>query len=506
MFRLAVALAVLGSTLTSMLAPTQVAAQQCNYSFGNVVQLTGTPHLFIADEQGILHWGGDTRGLANRLVDWNNRCNVGLDTLQGARRGDPWLSSGLPKIGDPIYLSKWETEEQAPRLLHIQTIADVELFGINTANYGNFILEQQVWEQRYGFAAGTVRVGPLASAASFAWSPADQASYRQLLANMENVESTALFRANQAGQNIRPVLSQVADCERDGLNDFGRNRNSAAALSITETCIDRIFPSGRVPNQPTNVRLTVITSTQLRLTWDEVPGATGYRIYGGEQPTSQTTVFNSTAANVTSYDIAMRAPGTRYCFSVAALNAAGESIATGPACSTIASPPSAPVNLRLSEAGNGIRLDWTPTSTIQDGFRILRSDQQVASVGPDITTYVDFGWDPRVLNCYRVVAFNSSGEASTGSVCPGTGTAPSAPTNLRLTPLLGGSGVRLDWTNTATNADSIRILHRSQLIATLGHDATMYVDATPAPGVGPDCYQVVAVNSQGQAASSQACR
>jgi len=504
MFRFAVALAVLGSTLAPLLAHTTVAAQQCNYTPGAVIQLIGTPHLFITDEQGILHWGGDTRGLANRLIDWNNRCNVGLDTLQAARRGDPWLSSGLPKIGDPIYLSKWEDAEPAPRLLHIPTIADVELFGINTANYGNFILEQQVWEQRYGFAAGTVRVGPLASAASFAWSPADQASYGQLLANMENVESTALFRANQAGQNIRLVLSQMADCERDGLNDFGRNRNAAAALSITETCIDRISPSGRVPNQPTNVRLTVITSTQLRLTWDEVPGATGYRIYGGEQPTSQTTLFNSTAA--TSYDITMRAPGTRYCFSVAALNAAGESIATGPACSTIASPPSAPVNLRLSEAGNGIRLDWTPTSAIHDGFRILRNDQQVASIGPDVTTYIDLGWDPRVLNCYRVVAFNSAGEASSQPACPGAGTPPSAPTSLRLTPLLGGPGVRLDWTNTATNADSIRILHRNQLIATLGPDTTMYVDATPAPGVGADCYQVVAFNSHGQAASSQACR
>ena len=52
------------------------------------------------------------------------------------QRGDPWLSSGLPKIGEPIYLSKWEDSDPAPTLLHIQSIADVELFvdGIRVNN------------------------------------------------------------------------------------------------------------------------------------------------------------------------------------------------------------------------------------------------------------------------------------------------------------------------------------------------------------------------------------
>jgi hypothetical protein len=123
---------------------------QGTFAQGTVVALQGTPHLWIADAQGVLHWGGDTRALADRQVDWGTRVEVTLRALGTMPRGDPWLSAGLLKDGDPIYLVKWETHESRPRLLHIQSIADVELFGINAQNYGLFVLDRAEWERRYG--------------------------------------------------------------------------------------------------------------------------------------------------------------------------------------------------------------------------------------------------------------------------------------------------------------------------------------------------------------------
>ena len=134
------------------------------FAHGAVVALQGTPHLWVADAQGVLHWGGDTRALAGKHVNWNDRRDVSLAELQTFPIGDPWLSAGLLKDGDPIYQVKWETEWPLPKLLHIQRIEDVEIFGIWTANYGNYVIDKAAWEQRYGIEASTLERHPLASA------------------------------------------------------------------------------------------------------------------------------------------------------------------------------------------------------------------------------------------------------------------------------------------------------------------------------------------------------
>jgi hypothetical protein len=467
----------------------------------------GTPHLFIVDEQGVLHWGGDTRALAGRTINWNARCNVGLDALRAMPRGDPWLTAGLPKIGEPIYLAKWEDTEAQPRLLHIQSIPDVELFGINTANYLNFVMDRTTWEQRYGFDVGLLQVGPLASAASYAWSSTDQAAYAQLLVNMENVESAALFGARSAGADPAVVLPSLAECERQGLADFDSRRNAGAALAITQDCIRRLNPGGPsgAPRTPTNVRVTAISPTQLRVSWDDTPDETGYRIYGGDQLAPPTTLVTTVAMNVTSYDVGGRSQGVPYCYTVTAVNTAGESPASSPMCATTSSTggiPSAPTNLRLTVLGNSVRLEWNDTSFNEEGFRILRNEQLISFVGANTTTYTDFT-SLITQGCYRVVAYNTAGQGSSDQTCLGGGSVPSAPTNLRLTPVGGGNAIQLDWTDTSFNEDGFRVLRGGQLVTTLGPNATSFVDGGVVPGTG--CYVVVAFNGAGQASSDQAC-
>jgi hypothetical protein len=136
----------------------------CVIQPGTVVNLAGTPHLWIADEQRVLHWAGDTRALAGRLVNWANQCSLDEIALRQLIRGDPWLSAGLIKVGDPIYLVKWEDTEPAPRLLQIQSIADVELFGINEQNYGALVFERAAWETRYGANVDNLARGQLSPA------------------------------------------------------------------------------------------------------------------------------------------------------------------------------------------------------------------------------------------------------------------------------------------------------------------------------------------------------
>lgn len=131
---------------------------------GSILQLHGTPHLWIADEQGIYHWVGDTRALSGKHALWNSKRFVSIHELVTFPVGDPWLSSGLLKDGDPIYLVKWESNWTQPKLLHIQSIEDVELFGINSSNYGKFVLDRPTWEARYGLSASGLERKALASA------------------------------------------------------------------------------------------------------------------------------------------------------------------------------------------------------------------------------------------------------------------------------------------------------------------------------------------------------
>jgi hypothetical protein len=161
---LAALLLALGSSMAVTGPVTARPDEQTVLPVGAVVTLAGTPHLWIVGEDGALHWAGDTRSLAGRNVDWSVRREMSVEELKQQQRGDPWLSAGLLKSGDPIYFVKWETEWPEPQLLHIQSIEDVELFGINSANYGVMVNEQGAWEGQFGIESGHLKKGSLPSA------------------------------------------------------------------------------------------------------------------------------------------------------------------------------------------------------------------------------------------------------------------------------------------------------------------------------------------------------
>ncbi|MEA2641319.1 MAG: hypothetical protein QOF51_2713 [Chloroflexota bacterium] len=438
MARFALVLAVVAAVLVSgaffAVPPTQA---QCSYAPGSPIQLAGTPHLFIVDELGVLHWGGDTRALAGRVINWNNLCAVGLAQLLAAPRGDPWLTAGLPKIGDPIYLAKWEDTEAAPRLLHIQSIADVELFGINTANYGNFILDRTTWQQRYGFDVSTLQVGPLASGASYAWSAADRAAYGQLLRNLENAESATLFVAVAGGSDPTAVLPSIADCERLGLDSFERSRNAGVAFQRAQDCLNRLNTGGVPALQPPgNLRVVAAGPTTLQVSWDPVSTATGYRVYSGDPSAATLTLIANAQPGLTSLLLGGQAPGTTTCYAVTAVNATGESAMSGRVCAAAGSTPTssalpaAPTNLQVTQVANtAIQLTWSAAPGAQDGFVIYEGNTPIATAPGTTNQWTITGWDPTIPHCYAVAAANAFGQSPrSNTVCAGPGATPVPPT------------------------------------------------------------------------------
>src|SRR5262249_6808151 len=77
-----------------------------------------------------------------------------------------------------------------------------------------------------------------------------------------------------------------------------------------------------------------------------------------------------------------------------------------------------------------LTLTWTDNSSNEDGFAIERDTgptgtfTQIATTGPNVTSYIDSGLTSGTTNCYRVRAFNSAGFSDYSN--QGCATAPQA--------------------------------------------------------------------------------
>ena len=160
-----IAVGIVVAALVAGLRADAAPLQQQAGSPGAVYALTGSPHVWVADEEGALHWVADTRALIGKTVRWSDRREVSVEQLRSFRLGDPWVSAGMVTLGAPIYLAKWDTNQEQPQLLQVQSAADLALFGISAENYGTFIMEAAAWEQRIGFNAGELTKATLAPAA-----------------------------------------------------------------------------------------------------------------------------------------------------------------------------------------------------------------------------------------------------------------------------------------------------------------------------------------------------
>lgn len=127
---------------------------------GTIVSLHRTPHLWVADQEGVLHWIGDMRGFYSSefvklagdgfQADTSGVRELSLGELGAARRGAPWLTATFVQLGDTVYVPQWALGEAAPVLQQVQSPSDLALFGVTPADASALVLSQAAWESRYG--------------------------------------------------------------------------------------------------------------------------------------------------------------------------------------------------------------------------------------------------------------------------------------------------------------------------------------------------------------------
>ena len=142
------------------------------FAEGAVVQLKGTPHQWVADSEGTLHWSPDPRTIAAHAASPITSTEVAAEQLVILPRGAPWLEAPLVKAGDPIYVPVTQAGATQPSLLRVQSPADLQLFGIEGETYQAVVLDRAVWEQRQGKKVDALPHGELPAAAPSSGLPA----------------------------------------------------------------------------------------------------------------------------------------------------------------------------------------------------------------------------------------------------------------------------------------------------------------------------------------------
>ncbi len=207
------------------------------------------------------------------------------------------------------------------------------------------------------------------------------------------------------------------------------------------------------PATPTNLQVTGLTSNAVGLNWNDVAGATGYRVY------RDGVLIGSPAAS--SYLDVFLPDGVTFLYSVSAVGAGGlESALAGPVSATTddVTAPTVPESLAATSVQHtSVSLNWDPASdnVAVTGYRVLRDGAEVATVAG--TTYTGTGLTPLTAYQYQVAARDAAGNESGPSAAIDVTTTefatdvtpPSIPTGVAQTGATASS-VTLSW-NAATD-------------------------------------------------------
>jgi titin len=243
------------------------------------------------------------------------------------------------------------------------------------------------------------------------------------------------------------------------------------------------------PDQVTGLSATTDRCSDVQLSWTDVTGATGFRVYR-----NGTQIGSDQAAHTVSYTDASGTPGTSYNYTVAALLNSCVGTASAAAAGSRLSGPSQVSGVGASTTRCAdIQISWTDQAN-ETGYKVFRNGVQLgADRSANTTSITDTSVTPGTWYTYYVQAFNGS--------C--TGTASASVSGVRLITPLQVTGVSatqdrcndvvVTWTN-AANESGYRVLRNgTQIGSDLAVNTTSYTDAAAVAGVTYS-YSVIAIN------------
>ena len=216
---------------------------------------------------------------------------------------------------------------------------------------------------------------------------------------------------------------------------------------------------------PDNLVATTVSQTAIDLTWnDNSSSETGFIILRSTTSGSGYGVIITTAAETTTYSDTGLDPSTTYYYLVRATDGTLDSGDSNEATATTQSPLAAPENLAATVVSyNQIALTWDDVTSTETGFVIEReipgfeAYQEIATLGPDVTSYNDTGLNPETQYHYQVRAISGAGDSNYSNEATATTPPPIiAPDNL-VANAVSHNQIDLIWQDNAGNETGYEI-------------------------------------------------
>jgi fibronectin type 3 domain-containing protein len=307
---------------------------------------------------------------------------------------------------------------------------------------------------------------------------------------------------------IRASYTAKASGNKLPLSIYSNNTYNGGPTFLVDDCSLTVADT-TAPSKPSGLTTGNVTTTGVRLSWsassDNV-GVTGYKVIRNGSIIATTTA--------TSFNDSSLTPGTQYSYTVAAVDAAGNTSAASSAVSvtTLFAPPNAPANLTAVAVNYAqVDLNWsaaTPGSGTITGYQIHRNGTLLATVNAPATSYSDTTVSPDTTYSYSVTTIDSnqltSPAVSTSATTPAL-VPPSAPDNVQAT-TPSTTQVNLSWTASVAGTGSLtgyQIQRNGTLVATVTTDTTSYSDSGLNPGTTYS-YVIIVIDSLDQTGASTA--
>jgi len=241
---------------------------------------------------------------------------------------------------------------------------------------------------------------------------------------------------------------------------------------------------------PTGMQLAALSPSQVKVTWNDVAGELGYRVFRWDGVT--TSLVKQVAANVRTFTVTNLPANQTQWFSVEAFDRATTARSAWSAIKTPANAITAPTNLRvLGTTQTQVNLQWN-FATGATGYRVYGWDGSravlLSTVGATVNAFTVNNLSPGSSYFFYVQSFNATNSASSAWVTAlTTATQITSPGNLKAT-TVSANTIALSWSD-SLGETGYRVyrwngsdLTTPMLIATLSANVTGYQALGLLPG------------------------